>query len=303
MQKIYDKIDAGERITPEEGIALLEQGDLLTLGALAHQRRLAAASPEHVTYVIDRNINYTNICECKCSFCAFYTDLDAPNAYWLDRETFRQKIRETIAAGGNQILLQGGLHPDKGIEAYEAMLRGMKEDFPALHIHGFGAPEVDHIAKVSQLSLEATLLRLKAAGLGTIPGGGAEVLVNHFRSAISPNKISADRWIAVMEAAHHAGIRTTATMMFGAGESNADLIEHFERLRLSQQATGGYTAFIPWPFQPDNTEFSRQRGGAFIKKTSHEYLRLLAVSRIYLDNFKNIQASWVTLWKKISRDF
>ncbi|MBB5021992.1 cyclic dehypoxanthinyl futalosine synthase [Desulfurispira natronophila] len=289
------------RITPTQALKLLADTPLLELGHMANQRRQAVTDPTVVTFVIDRNINYSNICSCQCSFCAFYRHQDSPDAYWLSRQEFAQKIAETVDAGGNQILLQGGLHPEKTIEDYEQMLRQIKEDFPEVHIHAFGAPEVHHIAAISGMSTQQCLQRLKQAGLGTIPGGGAEILVDRVRQRISPNKIGATGWIETMQEAHRQGIRTTATMMFGTGESSEDLIEHLDRIRQAQDETGGFTAFIPWTYQPDYTELYEQQGRQLQKKTSHEYLRVLALSRIYLDNIPNIQVSWVTQGDKAAQ--
>lgn len=265
---------------------LLKDADLYELAFLADGMRKQLHPEETVTYVIDRNINYTNICTCGCSFCAFYRKKDDKDAYVIDRDTLRSKIEETKALGGTQILLQGGLHPDLRLGFYEEMLRFIKS--LGVWIHGFSAPEISHIAKLEQMSVEDVIKRLVSAGLDSIPGAGAELLVDSERKQISPNKITSDRWLSVMEKAHSLGLKTTATMMFKKNDKTEHIVEHFDKIRELQDKTGGFTAFIPWPFQPDNTELGGQHVSAV------EYLRLLAVSRIYLDNVPNIQVSWVT---------
>ncbi|XOB65782.1 cyclic dehypoxanthinyl futalosine synthase [Deferribacteres bacterium DY0037] len=275
-----------KRLSFDEGAALLRDADLLELGRLADEARKELHPEGVVTFVIDRNINYSNICTCKCSFCAFYRSVDDKDAYVMDKDTLRQKIEETKALGGTQILLQGGLHPDLPIEFYEDMLRFMKE--LGVWVHGFSAPEVHHIAKLSGLSVEQAIKRLTAAGLDSIPGAGAEILIDEERKKISPNKISVDKWLSVMDTAHKLGMKTTATMMFKKEDGPEKIIEHLDRIRKQQDSSGGFTAFIPWPFQPDNTEL----GGGHV--TAVEYLRVLAISRLYLDNVPNIQVSWVT---------
>ena len=241
------------------------------------------------TYNIDRNINYTNICVSGCRFCAFYRKPGDREGYVIESGQLHRKIQETIDLGGNQILLQGGMNPDLKIEWYEDLLRDIKRHFPQINVHGFSPPEIEHIAKVSALSIEAVLRRLKEAGLGSLPGGGAEILVDRVRGEISPCKCSADRWLEICRAWHRLGGRGSATMMFGHVETLAQRIEHLERLRQLQDETGGFTAFICWAFQPSHTDLAQlPRIGAF------EYLKTLAVSRLYLDNFANLQASWVT---------
>lgn len=282
-----------KRLSFDEGVHLLENADLLELAASADAARKELHPEGVVTFVIDRNINYSNICTCKCSFCAFYRDKDAPDAYVLDKDTLRQKIEETKALGGTQILLQGGLHPDLPIEFYEDMLSFMKG--LGVWLHGLSAPEVHHIAKLSGLSVEDTITRLRKAGLDSIPGAGAELLIDSERMKISPNKISADRWLSIHETAHGLGMKTTATMMFKKEDETRKIIGHLDRIRALQDKTMGFTAFIPWPFQPDNTEL----GGSHV--TAVEYLRILAVSRLYLDNVPNIQVSWVTQGPKVGQ--
>lgn len=283
----------GTRLSHDEAVLLLEEGNLLELGRAAadiadrrHGRR--------VTFLIDRNINYTNICTSKCRFCAYYREESAPDAYLLTRDEIFAKIAETLELGGCQIMLQGGLHPGLGIEFFEDLLSSIKERFQ-ITIHSFSPPEISHIAGVSGLSLEETLERLKRAGLDSLPGGGAEILVNEVRHRVSPGKISADRWLEVMETAHRVGLKTTATMMMGCGETIADRVLHFQALRDLQDRTGGFRAFIAWTFQPGNTEL----GGE--KISSVEYLNTLAVSRLFLDNFDHVQGSWVTQGKKIGQ--
>jgi cyclic dehypoxanthinyl futalosine synthase len=288
-QKLLDKAVSGERLSADEGLALLKSHNLAALGRAANAvtRRL---HPEPFrTYNIDRNINYTNICASGCRFCAFSRTADDADGYVIATDALHRKIEETIALGGRQILLQGGLHPKLTIDWYEDLLRGIKERFPQVNVHGFSPPEVDHIAAVSRLSIGEVLARLKRAGLGSLPGGGAEILVDRVRRELSPCKASADRWLEVCRTWHDLGGRGTATMMFGHVETPADRIEHLERLRQLQEQTHGFTAFICWTFQPGNTALAElPKVGAF------EYLKMLAVSRLYLDNFANLQASWVT---------
>jgi cyclic dehypoxanthinyl futalosine synthase len=296
MQNLLQKTISGGRLTPDEGLRLLESHDLVSLGKAADAvcRHLHPVSFR--TYNIDRNINYTNICESGCRFCAFFCKPDAKEGYILSREELQRKIRETIELGGDQILLQGGLHPSLKIDWYETLLDDIKSTFPQINVHGFSPPEIDHIAKVSELSLEEVLRRLKAAGLGSLPGGGAEILVDRVRREVSPCKTSADRWLEVCRTWHRLGGRGSATMMFGHVETPAERIEHLERLRRLQDETGGFTAFICWTFQPGQTDLATlPKAGAF------EYLKTLAVCRLYLDNFVSLQASWVTQGMRIGQ--
>lgn len=294
MEKITAKVLAGERITPDEGLRLLADGDFYRLTMLADAVRKRLHPEPIVTYVIDRNINYTDICISACKFCAFYKAPEDPEGTVLGFDELEKKIKETKELGGTQILLQGGLHPDKPLEFYEDMLRFIKKR--GIHIHGFSPPEIHHFANLSGLPVKKVLARLIKAGLDSIPGGGAEILNNRVRSEAAPRKCTADEWIAVMEEAHNQGLRTTATMMFGHIESLEERIEHLCRVRDLQDRTGGFTAFIPWPFQPDNTVYAD-----LPKTTGFSYLRMLALSRIFLDNFDNIQASWVTQGPKIAQ--
>jgi len=240
-----------------------------------------------VTYTIDRNINYTNVCVSGCRFCAFCVAKDSPDAYVLSREELGRKIEEMVVLGGTQILIQGGLHPELGIEFFEGMFRWIKKTF-GIHIHGLSPPEIVHLARLSEEAVDDVLRRLQDAGLDSIPGGGAEILVDRVRREISPRKCTADEWLDVMARAHRIGIRTTATMMFGHIERPEDCIEHLIRVRELQDRTRGFTAFIPWTFQPGNTAL----GGSPVGGVA--YLRTLAISRLMLDNIDNIQASWVT---------
>ncbi|MCX8038587.1 MAG: dehypoxanthine futalosine cyclase [Candidatus Sumerlaeia bacterium] len=280
------------RLTEDEAIELFQHGDLFSLGQAADAVRRRLHPEPVVTYVVDRNINYTNVCVSGCRFCAFYRRPGDPDAFVLDWDTLRTKLAETVALGGTQILLQGGLHPDLPLEWYEQMVRIIHGEF-GLHVHGFSPPEIVHLARRNNLALEEIIARLQRAGLATIPGGGAEILSDRVRAEVSPHKCSADEWIAVMRTAHRLGMRTTATMMFGHVETHADRVEHLRRVRALQDETGGFTAFIPWTFQPRNTALGGHAVGA------HEYLRTLAVSRLYLDNIANIQASWVTQGREI----
>ncbi len=286
---LLDQVIAGERLQPDDGARLLASNDLAALGRAADAVARRRHPEPYRTYNIDRNINYTNICISGCRFCAFSRTPGHDEGYVLDRETLFRKIEETVDLGGDQILLQGGLHPDFSIDWYEELLRDIKKWFPQINVHGFGPPEIDHIARRSGLSIRDTLQRLKAAGLGSLPGGGAEILVDRVRRVVSPLKCSADRWLEVCRAWHEMGGRGSATMMFGHVETLAERIEHLDRVRRLQDETGGFTAFISWTFQPDNTPLAEYpKAGAF------EYLKTLAVSRLYLDNLANIQASWVT---------
>jgi len=287
------QILAGQRIGADAALVLLEHGDLTTLGMLADLVRRRKHPDGVVTYVIDRNVNYTNYCNAFCSFCAFYRAPGDPDGgYVLPTEAIVEKIRETYDLGGSQILLQGGHNPKLRIEYYEQLFSDLKRHFPDLWLHALSPPEIVHIYKSSRISLEEALTRLRAAGLDSIPGGGAEILVDEVRRRLARNKCSAAEWLEVMEQAHGLGIPSTATMMFGHIETLAQRIEHLSKLRDLQDRTGGFTAFIGWTFQPDNTELGREIG--YREATSAEYLRTLCVARLYLDNFDNVQASWVT---------
>lgn len=268
---------------------MLESGDLLMLGARADEVRRRWHSEGEVTFVVDRNINYTDYCVSACRFCAFYKRPGGGEGYLLSDGEVHRKVEETLALGGTAIMMQGGLHPDLDICWFERLFGGIKARYP-IHIHSLSPPEIVHIAQTSGLSVEDTLGRLQAAGLDSLPGGGAEVLVDRVRSAISPRKIGTEAWLEVMRIAHGLGMNTTATMMFGSLDTPAERIEHLRRIRDLQDETGGFTAFIPWTFQAGNTELA----AGHVAPTGFDYLRLLAVSRIYLDNVPSIQASWVT---------
>jgi cyclic dehypoxanthinyl futalosine synthase len=293
---LLDKAVAGQRLTPEEGLQLLESHDLAALGRAADEVARRLHPENYRTYNIDRNINYTNICTAVCDFCAFYRPPKSSEGYVLEREEIYQKIAETVELGGDQILMQGGLHPDYKIEWYEDLLRGIKQHFPQVNIHGFSPPEIYHFTKVSKLPLRTVLERLQAAGLGSLPGGGAEILVDRVRREITRGKVLTDDWLNVNRVWHKLGGRSTATMMFGHVETLAERIEHLERLRQLQDETGGFTAFICWTFQPENTDMAH-----IAPAGAYEYLRTNAVSRLYLDNFANIQASWVTQGLKVGQ--
>lgn len=286
---MLDKARSGVRLTPEEGLALLESHDLPALGAAADAVARRLHPEPYRTYNVDRNINYTNVCTSGCRFCAFSRKPGEAGGYVLTRGDLYAKIDETLSLGGDQILLQGGMNPDLTLDWYESLLQDVRTRYPSINIHGFSPPEIDSLAQASSLPVETVLKRLKAAGLGSLPGGGAEILVDRVRQAVSPCKTSADRWLDVCRAWHQLGGRGSATMMFGHAETLADRIEHLTRLRDLQDETGGFTAFICWTFQPGNTAMADMpKMGAF------EYLKTLAVSRLYLDNFANLQASWVT---------
>lgn len=286
---ILVKAVAGHRITREEGVELLRSNDLIALGkaALAVSERM---HPEkYRTYNIDRNINYTNVCAAVCDFCAFYRKTSDSDAYVLSREELYNKIEETIAVGGDQILLQGGNHPSLKLEWYEDLLRDLKTRCPQVNLHAFSASEIWHFHKINKLPVKTVLERLKAAGLGSLPGGGGEILTDRVRQAMTKNKVLTQEYLEVHRTWHQLGGKSTCTMMFGHIETLEERIEHLDVLRQLQDETQGFTAFICWTFQPENTEMAHiQPVGAF------EYLKTLAVARLFLDNIPNIQSSWVT---------
>ncbi len=294
------------RLTGGELLILFEEASLHDVGRTAHHLRLQRSDPAVVTYIIDRNVTYTNLCYADCGFCAFNRHQGDDDSYLLSPTEILEKCRTVIAAGGNQILLQGGHHPKERLPYYEDMLRQIKKTCPTMWIHGFSPSEVQHFARLNKLSEMEVISRLKAAGLDSIPGGGAEILSERVRKILAPGKTTAEEWVAVMEKAHHAGLPTTATMMFAHLESYAERVEHFLRLRESQDRTKGYTAFIPWTFQPGGTPMMQKpkiraqiEAHGFLG--SVDYLRTLAISRIALDNFPNIQASWVTQGKAVGQ--
>ena len=296
IAKLLDKAVAGERLSPAEGLELLKSPNLSALGSAANAVTRRKHPESFRTYNIDRNINYTNICTAVCDFCAFYRGPKSDEGYVLPREELLKKIEETVKLGGDQILMQGGLHPKFKLDWYEQLLQDIRTNFPTVNVHGFSPPEIYHFTKVDNMSLQEVLERLKAAGLGSLPGGGAEILVDRVRDEITRGKVMTDDWLDVMRVWHKLGGRSSATMMFGHVETLEERIEHLQRLRELQDETGGFTAFICWTFQPDNTQLSDLPALG-----SHEYLKMLAVSRLYLDNFDNMQSSWVTQGLKIGQ--
>jgi cyclic dehypoxanthinyl futalosine synthase len=297
INAVLDSSAEGNRITPEEAVQLFEQADLLDLAATADRVRERRHPDNVISYIIDRNINYTNVCKEFCTFCAFYRVKGDPEAYVLPEHVIYKKIEETIALGGTGILMQGGVHPDLKIDYYERLLSGIKERF-SIHCHCFSPPEILNIARVSKITVSETFKRLRAAGLDSMPGGGGEILDDEIRNEISPLKCKTDEWLMVHREAHRLGLRTTATMMIGVGETIHHRIRHLQRLRDLQDETGGFTAFIPWTFQPEHTELEQRH---LPKVTAAEYLRLLALSRLYLDNFDNVQVSWLTVGLKVGQ--
>ena len=296
IAKLLEKSNAGERLTPDECLTLFESHDLAALAAAADSVSRRKHPENFRTYNIDRNINYTNICTAVCDFCAFYRGPKDPEGYVLPRAELLQKVAETVELGGDQILLQGGLHPHYKLDWYEELLGDIKRAFPQINIHGFSPPEIYHFTKVNHLSQREVLSRLQAAGMGSLPGGGAEILVDRVRKEITRGKVLSDDWLDVMRVWHELGGRSSATMMFGHVETVAERVEHLDRLRQLQDETGGFTAFICWTFQPENTRLNH------ISPTgSFDYLKTLAISRLYLDNFDNLQSSWVTQGLKIGQ--
>jgi len=296
IDTIAAKVTAGERVSADEALVLYRHAPTPLLGRLADAVRARKHPESIVTYIIDRNVNYTNVCVAKCTFCAFYRDVGSPEGYVLGFEELFRKIDETIAVGGVQLLLQGGHNPDLPLTWYEDLFRAVKQRYPEFKLHALSPPEVIHLSRLSQLPVPAVIDRLIAAGLDSIPGGGAEILVDRVRKALHCyGKATADEWLDVMRHAHRAGLRTTATMMYGTVESDEERLEHLLRLRALQDETSGFTAFITWSYQPDHTEL----GGR--EATGLDYLRTLALSRIVLDNFDNLQASWVTQGGKVGQ--
>ncbi len=284
------------RLTTPQALEMLRSDDLLGLGMEADAVRARLHPGNVITYQIDRNINYTNVCTEYCSFCAFYRPVGSPEGYVQPLDSIFRKIDETLALGGTGVLMQGGLHPDLKIDYYEDLLHGIKARYPQLHLHCLSAPEVLNIAEVSGLTVRDTLARLMDSGLDSIPGAGAEILDDEVRHRIARLKCSTEEWLMVHRTAHQLGLRTTATMMFGCGEELQHRVRHLERIRELQDETGGFTAFIPWFFQRENTSLGR-----FIKEetTAVDYLKTLAVSRVFLDNILNVQASWLTPGHKV----
>jgi len=296
MPQLADKIRRGERLTRADAVALYREAPTALLGRLADEVRARLHPDRIVTYIIDRNVNYTNVCVARCSFCAFYRPVGAADGYVLGFEEIAAKIAETIELGGGQLLLQGGHNPDLPLEWYADLFREIKARFPGFRLHALSPPEVIHLSRLSRLRVPEVIERMVAAGLDSIPGGGAEILVDRVRRLLNCySKASADEWIDVMRHAHRAGLRTTATMMYGSVETPEERVEHLLRLRDLQDETGGFTAFITWSYQPEHTEL----GGA--EATGVEYLRTLALARLVLDNFDNLQASWVTQGGKVGQ--
>lgn len=282
------------RYTEKQGIEMLTSGDPIALGREANAIREKLFG-NTVTFIVDRNINYTNVCKNECKFCAFFRRKESKDAYLLTIEEILQKVQETVDAGGTQVMIQGGLYPDLGLEYYENMLRSIREKFPSIVIHSFTATEIQYFAQQAGISIEDCLKRLQYAGLSSLPGGGAEILVDEVRKRVSPKKIMTEDWLHVMETAHKIGMESTATMVIGFGETMAQRIEHMEKIRQLQDKAGGFRAFISWTFQPGNTEL----GGE--KTSGWDYMRNLAVSRLYMDNIPHIQGSWVTQGERIGQ--
>ncbi|AEA33796.1 cyclic dehypoxanthinyl futalosine synthase [Hippea maritima] len=294
MEKIYEKIRNFERINKEEGVRLLKEGDFLILGELASTIRFKKHPENIVTFILDTNINYTNICYVGCSFCAFYRKKTDPDAYTLSIDDLIKKIEEAESKGIETALIQGGLNPELPYSYYIEMVKELSKS--RVHVHAFSPPEIDLMCKISRKSVDEVFEDLKNAGLTTMPGGGAEILTERVRNRISPKKINTNRWLEIMETAHRHGIKTTATMMFGHIETEEDIIEHLDRIRSVQDKTSGFSAFIAWDFKKENNEL-----GKIINRTVSgiDYLKIVAISRIYLDNFNNIQASWASQGKDV----
>ncbi|MDQ3170694.1 MAG: dehypoxanthine futalosine cyclase [Acidobacteriota bacterium] len=301
LARAIEKARDGARIDADEALALYLDAPLPLLGELAHATRLRKHPELVVTYIIDRNANYTNVCVARCNFCAFYRPVGSSEGYVLGSDEIHRKIEETIELGGGQLLLQGGHNPDVPLEWYEDLFRGVKAKFPDFRLHALSPPEVLHISRLSRLAVPDVINRLIAAGLDSIPGGGAEILVDRARKLMNCySKASADEWIGTMRHAHLAGLRTTATMMYGSVETEAERIEHMMQLRALQDETRGFTAFITWSFQPSHTELGAANPG-LVEATGIDYLRTLATARIVLDNFDNLQSSWVTQGGKVGQ--
>ena len=307
IKHILDKAVTGERLTPEDGLALLQSHDLIAIGKAADAVTRRLHPEPNRTYNIDRNVNYTNACAAVCDFCAFYRPIGHEEVYVLTQEALHQKVQETVDLGGDQILMQGGLHPKLPLEWYEEMLSGLKSAFPQVNIHGFSPPDLHHFHKLSNLPLETVLQRLKDAGLGSVPGGGGEILVDRVRKLITRGKVLADGWLEVNRVWHKIGGKSTCTMMFGHVETLEERIEHLDRLRRLQDETGGFTAFICWTHQPPHEApwYDNRKDGVDMSKLpeagAFEYLKTQAIGRLYLDNIPNIQSSWVTQGEKIGQ--
>lgn len=290
IQPILDKTLAGERLTAEDATALLESNDFVRIGLAAHEIRMRKNPTDIVTYIIDRNINYTNVCNVVCTFCAFYRRPGKPDTYVHSIEEICKRIDETIALGGTGVLMQGGLHPDFNIEWYENLLSTLHAKYPKFQLHCFSPPEIHNISLISGLDYETILRRLKNAGLYSMPGGGGEILDDEVRKRVS-TKCTTQEWLDVMRAVHAVGLRSTATMMFGIGDNISHRVKHLQRIRDLQDETGGFTAFISWTFQRENTALGRK---ITEEPTGVDYLKMVAVSRLFLDNVQHIQSSWLT---------
>jgi cyclic dehypoxanthinyl futalosine synthase len=296
LQDLLDRAAAGGRISAEEALELYRHAPLHALGAAADAvRRRRYAGTEHIaTYIIERNINYTNVCVTACKFCAFYAaPKDTEKGWSRDLDEILRRCAETVELGGTQIMFQGGHHPDYGVEYYERAFSAIKKDFPQLVIHSLGASEVEHMSKVSGVSAEEAIRRIHAAGLDSFAGAGAELLPERPRRVIAPLKESGERWLEIMELAHNLGVESTSTMLMGTGETNAERIEHLRMIRDVQDRTGGFRAFIPYTYQPENNHLKGRT-----QATMFEYLRLIAVARLFLDNVAHIQGSWLTVGKE-----
>jgi len=296
ITELVEKVRAGERVSDAEALELYRGAPTALLGRLADGVRARKHPARIVTYIIDRNVNYTNVCVARCTFCAFYRAVGSSEGYVLGFDEVFRKIDETIAVGGVQLLLQGGHNPDLPLTWYEDLFRAVKQRYPSFKLHALSPPAVIYLSRLSQLPVPAVIARLMAAGLDSIPGGGAEILVDRVRKLLHCyGKATADEWLDVMRQAHRKGLRTTATMMYGTVETDEERLEHLLRLRALQDETGGFTAFITWSYQPDHTELAGSEA------TGIEYLRTLAIARIVLDNFDNLQASWVTQGGKVGQ--
>lgn len=286
-------LDINKRLSVDEAVNLIENAELWGLGKMAYEKKLSLHPDKITTFIIDRNINYTNACWVDCKFCAFYRHVNEDDAYVLSFEEIGKKIEELIQIGGTQILFQGGVHPKLKIDWYEDLVEYIAKNYPSITIHGFSAIEIDYIAKISKISTKEVLLRLQKKGLYSIPGAGAEVLSDRVRDIVAPKKCDTATWLRIHKEAHEIGMKTTATMMFGTVETTREIVQHWKFLRDLQDITGGFRAFILWSFQGKNTRLLKEHP-EIMKASSNRYLRLLAVSRLFLDNFKNIQSSWVT---------
>jgi cyclic dehypoxanthinyl futalosine synthase len=295
IDRILSKAVNGERITFGEGVELFDCKDIHKLGRAAHAVTMRLHPEPYRTYNIDRNVNYTNVCAAVCDFCAFYRKSGDSDAYVISREELYDKIEETIALGGDQILMQGGMHPQLKLEWYEELLHDLRSRYPSINLHAFSPPEIHHFSKINKLPLVEVLTRLKAAGMGSLPGGGGEILVDRVRKILTKGKALTDDWLEASRVWHQIGGRSSATMMFGHIETLTERIEHLDRLRQLQDETGGFTAFICWTMQPGHKMADAPESGAF------EYLRTQAIARLYLDNIRNIQSSWVTQGAKIGQ--